>query len=64
MQGPGSQGSRLIEKRDCREIAGEKNPAHLLTENLNAAKREAFVEMCGQKYVQGKSDKSLELANY
>ena len=44
------------------KVAGERNPADLLTKNLCAAKMKQFVEMCGQRYESGKSEKSLELA--
>ena len=50
------------EELSMKKIEGEKNPADLLTKNLNAAKRELFMPMISQKCEVGKSDKSLELA--
>ena len=42
-------------------VAGEDNPADLMTKHLNQKKREQFVQMCGQRYREGKAEKSLEL---
>ena len=43
------------------KVAGEDNPADLMTKHLNQKKREQFVQMCGQRYREGKAEKSLEL---
>ena len=43
------------------KVLGENNPADLMTKHLDQKKRERFVQMCGQRYREGKADKSLDL---
>ena len=44
-----------------RKVAGEENPADLLTKNVNAAKIEKYMNLIGEQYRDGRAEVSLEL---
>ena len=48
---------------DLHKVKGEDNPADLLTKNVGQAKKDTFLELCGQQARRGKADKALELAS-
>ncbi len=46
------------------KIPGESNPADVLTKNVGREKLEKFTDMVGQKFQEGKAEKSLDIAGW
>ena len=49
---------------DIQKIPGESNPADVLTKNVGREKLEKFTDMVGQKFQEGKAEKSLDIAGW
>ena len=46
---------------DVKKIAGEQNPADLLTKNVNIAKVDKYMEVISGEFRDGRAEVSIEL---
>ena len=47
-----------------RKIPGENNPADVLTKNVVQEKLVKFTKMVGQRFLEGKAKKALDVAGW
>ena len=46
---------------NIRKVAGEENPADMMTKNLNEGKVEKFMKMLNKEFKEGRAEASLKL---